>query len=388
MSRGRYCLMWTMLAHLAGFGLSYLYGAWLLPKIGSWLPEPLGFVHTSARWLYTLPLMLLPLPHPLQVAFFHNAGLTWLAMAVLFHLGYLVSYLSRRARCKDLGKPYVGGEYWGIVQRRFEEYAEAIKRWKPAFSLKTPTWRYYKRQTSKQPDLFWRGRTLVIEKELLRRERLHELRPFLARELMFYNSEDVAFKDMLAFYPDRLSRWLILWHLLGCGILLPAMVTKWFLWPRYWQQRTLVADAFASLLWQGYLLYQQLNGQMKQYERQAVTQRLAELEQWLREYGQTNVRYRSGLSDTSGPDAQGFNVPADQVLLLRLQCEQQLADLYQRLAQLKQYEHEVLSVHPLLEERREQLAALLSHEQTWLEQRDLAAPAPSMQGPMLPQAPR
>ena len=95
---------------MVGFGLSYLYGAWLLPMIGMLLPTRLNVVRTVARWLYTRPLVLLPWPHPIQAAFSHNAGLTWLAMAVLFHLAYLLRYFQRRTYSKDLGKPYAGGK--------------------------------------------------------------------------------------------------------------------------------------------------------------------------------------------------------------------------------------------------------------------------------------
>ena len=150
----------------------------------------------------------------------------------------------------------------------------------------------------------------------------------------------------------------------------------------------LVADAFASLLWQGYLLYNQLDGQMKRYEQRVVTQRIAELEQLLRSHEQAKTGYRPIFSDVFNPVAQDFKSQDEQSLFMGLQWEQQLVHLRQQQAQLQQYQQEVLSAHPLLEERREQLAALLGQEQIWLEQRGIALPAQEMQQPMLPEASR
>jgi hypothetical protein len=386
MSRGRYCMMWTALADLLGLGLSYLYGALLAAWVGSWLPAPLGFVRIAAGGLYTHLVIMLPLPHPLQGVLLHNAGLTWLVVAVQFRLAYLVGYLYRRAASKDLGKPFPGapgGEYWGIVQRRFDEYREAVKRWSPAFPLRTPTWCYYKRQGSGQPDLFWRGRKLVIEKDLLRRERLHELRPYLARELMYYNSEDLAFKDVLAYYPDWLSWWLILWHLLGFCVLLPPMLTKWYIWPGYWERRTLVADAFACHLWQGHLLYYHIEMQVQQeerlkQERREVMRQITELENQIRAFEREDKTDDYSLSGFSSSDYHSYHNPSNQLYAASSQCYQQLQDLRRREAQLLEQEQQSLEIRPMLEERREQLVGMLRNEQNWLEEHGIPAYAPTI----------
>src|SRR5712691_2601573 len=191
MSRGRYLMLWTLLMHLAGLVLSYLYGEIIPVWIGGKLPGRVGFVRAVAFWLYSQPIVLLP--RFIQPTCLRHPGLAWLSLAVIIQLCYLLRYLRHRQKKRDLGVPYSGnpgGQYWEHIQSQFKDYRGASLRWKPGIALKTPAWYYYKRQESSQPDLFWRGRRLIIEKELLRADRVQDLAPMLARELMHYNCDD------------------------------------------------------------------------------------------------------------------------------------------------------------------------------------------------------
>ena len=293
-------MMWTIFADLAGLATSYGYGAILPAWVGSWLPEPL---RRDASWLYERLVALLPLPPGLQSALLRSAGLSWLTIAMLFHLVYPVWYLSRRYLSKDLARPHAGtpgDHYWEAVQHRFRDYREALERWEPKFELRTPTWRYYKRLQTSQPDMVWRGRTLVIEKSLLEPDRLQELAPYLARELMYYNCEDVAFRGILNSYPDRLTWWLILWNVLGFYVCSPVILAKTFLWPSYWKERVKVADEFAYALGQGGLLHFHIDMQVRQkealqLERREIAREIARLEQQSQVF-QNQARSGTGAS--------------------------------------------------------------------------------------------
>jgi hypothetical protein len=381
MSRGRYLMLWTILVHLAGLALSYLYGETIPAWIERKLPGRAGFVHHIAFWLYSRPITLLP--RSVQPAFLHHPGLAWLSIAVFIQLCYLLRYLRHRAEKRDLGAPYPGnpgGQYWEHVQRRFKDYREAALRWKRGFALKTPAWYYYKRQESSQPDLFWRGRRLIIEKELLGADRVQELAPMLARELMYYNCDDALFRDILAYYPDRFTRWQLLLHLLGLCIFLPVMFMQRFFWHDYWAKRVLVADKFAYCLGQGHLLYFHIKSALKQeeqikQERREGTRKIQELEERKRALG-------GNFSLSFSSQSYSYGSPGSSNLDPR-QLDHQLSQLRQQEQQLLQLEQQAFEVYPMPEQRREQLAALLRTEWAWMEQRGIV---PSVQVTSLPPA--
>src|SRR3981081_1323199 len=108
-------------------------------------------------------------------------------------------------------------------------------------------------QDSTQPDIYWQGRILVIERGMFAPDRREELAIALARELMYYNSDDIWVKAILFYYP---SGWLLPMFLSGLCILLPAVLIKEIVWSSHWEKRTLVADRFAYLIFQGLLLFQ------------------------------------------------------------------------------------------------------------------------------------
>jgi hypothetical protein len=361
-------MLCTVFLHVAGLALSFLYGEIIVAGIGGKLVDLAGlgisivFRHNSFPYGR--------LPYPMLHTFLDHSGLIWLCLALVIQFGYLPRYLRRQMKKRDLGTSYVGnpgGQYCENIQRRFKDYRQATLRWKPKFALRTPTWYYYKRQESSQPGLFWRGHKLVIEKDLLKAEHAQELAPLLARELMYYNCDDATFKSILAYYPDHFSRWQIVLHLLGLCYFLPVMCMLWFVWPRYWEQRILVADKFAYYLGQGHLLYLyiqmhlQLEEQDKQ-KRREITREIQKLKKQMRAQEDNNSfpRHSYGNTDSSNGDSK--------------QLARQLEHLQRWEQHLLKREQQAFEVHPMLEQRREQLVALLGTEQTWMEQHGIAPP--------------
>ena len=98
MSKGRYRMMWTILAELMGYVLSYVYGLIVPAWFGSWLPKPLSI---GTLRLYEHFIALLSLPRFLQLAFLSNTGSIWLTIAILFRLVYLLQYVRSRAQSKE-----------------------------------------------------------------------------------------------------------------------------------------------------------------------------------------------------------------------------------------------------------------------------------------------
>jgi hypothetical protein len=363
-------MLCTVLLHVAGLALSFLYGEIIVAWIGGKLVDWAGFVSSILFRLNSRPFV--RLPHAMLHTFLDHLGLIWLCLALFIQLGYLLRYLRRRMKKRHLGTSYAGnpgGQYWENIQRRFKDYQQAILRWEPKFALRTPTWYYYKRQESSQPGLFWRGHKLVIEKDLLKAEHAQELAPLLARELMYYNCDDVTFKGILAYYPDHFSRWQMVLHLLGLCYFLPVMFMLWFFWPSYWEKRILIADKFAYYLGQGHLLYLhiqvalQLEEQDKQ-KRREITREIQKLKEQMRAQEDDNsfgfTLHSNGYTDSSNGDSK--------------RLARQLEYLQQWEQHLLKREQQAFEMHPMLEQRREQLVALLGTEQTWMEQHGIAPP--------------
>ncbi len=376
MSQGRYRMMWTILADIAGLALSFFYGMYIPVWIGQLLPEQLNMLPQIVSWLYTL--LLMPLTHwPTLHAAFQNPGLTWLVIAILFRVCYLLHYLQRRAKADDLTRPYVGepgDQYYEIFKHRLKEYNGAIQRWKPTFALRIPTWCYYTRVQSDQPDLFWRGRTLVIEKSLFTVDRRQELRAYLARELMYYTCEDVAFRDILEYYPKKPS---FLLNVTGLCIFWPVTFSNRLLWPTYWKERLLIADDFAYGLGQGYALYALLEAQATQddalsQERGQLAREIARLEVQLGIF-----QKKASIKDWTLPhdDQQSTSsrnarnaVTENAETRFRLRWNQNILyieELKHRDKELEAQEQRARKIRPLLDERIGQLRARVGTEQRW-----------------------
>ncbi len=382
MSKGRYRLMWTILADLLSLSLSGVYGALAIPWIGSWMWHP---AKDAAIWLYDHFFLLVPLPVSFRATYLHNTTLAWLTFALLFRLYYLLRWLWQRSRSRDLAIPHGGapGEpYYEAVRRCFTCYREAFVRWEPKIALRLPTWRYYKRLTTDQPDVFWRGRTLVVEKSLLEPDRRPELGPILARELMYYNSEDVAFQDILAYYSHA-SGWQFWWNVLGLYISLPIILVSDLAWSRYWEKRVKVADEFAFAVGQGVPLYFQIEAKLQQEEalkqsRLELARELAPLEARWKVYQDRAASQNWTLLPGEDLDARQFSsadASTRYTYFVRKwdELKQQIAEVRQRDAALEQEEAKLHEVRPMLEERRGLLAARLLTEQAWLKQQGITS---------------
>lgn len=382
MSKGRYRLMWTFLADLLSLSLSGVYGAVVIPWVGSWMWHP---AKAAAIWLYDHFFLLVPLPDSLRATYLHNTTLAWLTFALLFRLYYLLRWLWQRSRSRDLAVPHGGapGEpYYEAVRRYVTSYQEALARWEPKISLNLPTWRYYKRLATDQPDIFWRGRTLVLEKSLLEPDRRSELGPILARELMSYNSEDVAFQDILACYSHG-SGWQLLWNLLGLYVSFPILLVSDLLWSGYWEDRVKVADEFAFAVGQGVPLYFQIEGKLQQEEalkqtRRELARELAPLEARSQAYQDRAASRNWTLPPGEDLDARQFSsgdADTRYTYFMRKwgELKQQITAVKLRDAALEQEEAKLREVRPMLEERRGLLAARLLTEQAWLERQGITS---------------
>ena len=89
--------------------------------------------------------------------------------------------------------------------------------------------------------------------------------------------------DILASYPDHLTRKLVLWNLLGLYVCFPVILAKSLLWPSYWTERVKVADEYAYALGQGHLLHYHIDMQIRQeealqQERNGIAREIAQLE--------------------------------------------------------------------------------------------------------------
>lgn len=383
MSTGRYRLLWAFLADLTGLLLSFFYGMFIPDWIGSLLPHQVRMLRYAVEWLYAFLLTPLSILPPLHTAFLQNAGWTWLTLAILLRLSFFLRYLHRRSQSDDLARPFAGNpgdQYYEMVKRRYKEYKGSIQRWDPPFALRTPTWCYYTRWQSEQPDLFWRGRTLVIEKSLLAPDRLHELRPYLARELMYYNCEDVAFMDILASYPKSS----ILLNVTGLCILFPVALINSLLWPKYWQGRTLVADDFAYGLGQGYALYVLLDTQAKQddaliQQRRGIVREIAQLGMQLDMFQKKAAIKDWNLSNTpriyyGGPRNLKEKDVAAQFRLLWDQAILTMEELKKREMSLELQVQKAHKTRPFLDERIGQLRARVGTEQRWKARQGILPP--------------
>jgi hypothetical protein len=273
---GRFLVMCTLLADALGLFASYAAGVCLFPALGSILPGWLSWLRDLCIHLYQAPLLwmslILHMPSAVPLALLRDPGLTWSIAYLGAHLWYLARHLLRRYRETDLARPHPGapgGRRWETVQRRYQDYREALQRFRPAIPLKTPpTFRFFTRKPNRdtRSELEWWGYVLVIDQALLSPERQQELAPGLAHQLAYYNSEDLWFRGFLDCYPDRFS-----WLQCACGIFLwlPTLL-KVCVWPTvYWRGRVLAADRFASYCGQGYLLYRQLRTQGEAEERRS-----------------------------------------------------------------------------------------------------------------------
>ncbi len=273
---GRFLVMCTLLADALGLGASYAAGAYLFPALGSILPGWLAWLRDLCIYLYRGPWMLMSLipymPRAAPLTLLRSPGLTWGLAYLGVHFWYLARHVFRRYREADLARPQPGspgGRRWETVQRRYQDYREALERFRPAITLRAPaTFRFFTRMSERdvRSQLGWRGRVLVIDQALLSPERQQELAPGLAHELAYYNCEDLWFRCFLDCYPDTFS-----WGQCASGLFLwlPTLL-KLCVWPTvYWRRRVLVADRFAYYCGQGYLLYRQMRAQGEAEERRS-----------------------------------------------------------------------------------------------------------------------
>jgi hypothetical protein len=138
------------------------------------------------------------------------------------------------------------------------------------------------------------------------------------------------------------------------------MFMLWYFWPLYWEQRILVADKSAYYLGQGYLLDLCIKMQLQQEEQEKQKRREITREiHKVQEQKRARENYY-GFPSSSNEDSK--------------QLDHKLESLQQWEQYFLQQEQQALEVHPMVEQRREQLVALLGIEQTWMEQHGIVPP--------------
>jgi len=247
---------------LGGY-LSYYYGASFLPWLFIVVPQFLWpvFLWLISRPVWFLVSLALPALPPSFIPFFQHpvwpsVGLAWVGLFLLTHGYYAIKHLIWRYNNTYWGAPQAGNpgeQKWELIQRRWQDYDEASKRFYQQIEIQFPLVRYTIERSA--PRVEWRGRLLLIREDALHPTEVQELAPELAYQLATYNSHDWLFRDILDYYPNETT----LFHALtGIGIWLPALI-KECLWPLlHWRKRVFVADKLTWVLGQGQAQYNRL----------------------------------------------------------------------------------------------------------------------------------
>jgi hypothetical protein len=224
--------------------------------------------------------------------------------------------------------------------------------------------------------MFWRGRMLVIEHDLLTPERVQDLAWQLARQLAHYNSHDVDLMDVLNYYPDKFSWWQFVLSLTGLCFFLPVILFRWIVLESYWEQRTLVIDRFAYELGQGHAIYYQIQSQLNQQGRLAEDR--LELRKQMNKLRQEKTKVEQDKRLTVYDEQKGTWLTRSQEIdgeLQTLESRHQQMLLQEELAR-------ITIPRPMYEHRLEQLAALLNTEISAVEH--LGVPPASSVVPLFP----
>jgi hypothetical protein len=206
---------------------------------------------------------------------------------------------------------------------------------------------------------------------------------------MYYQCEDVAFRDILAYYELSTVGCQQFWcNVFGLYFSWPMRWINALIWPEYWDDRVEVADEFCFGAGQGHLLYAQIDAQIQQEEalkaeRGALAREIARLQEYSDvfqsrasiqdwtvpgedrpefEYRSSNEGYPLGFGDDG---YHHFVKKWDEV-------KQHSDSLKRRDSRLEKQEVHFRVMHPMLEERRGLLAAHLGSERTWMEQQGIA----------------
>jgi len=145
-----------------------------------------------------------------------------------------------------------------LVERCYEEYRKALKRYDPPPipELKTPP-NFYYRSGNKLEWLHTKeGLFPILPQELLTPQSMHLLLPLLAQHLAWYNNNDFGLRSAWSSFPDRFESFLPAWVLAITGnfLWLPILCKDRRSWESWLIRQVYRADAFAVCVGQGFAL--------------------------------------------------------------------------------------------------------------------------------------
>lgn len=261
---GRFFVVSMRWASVLGAVFSFFFGSSIVPRLMAlaiW-----GVRHVP--WSPTSPGSF-PNPFPL---FFHPnmiLGLIWLIYYIVAYIWSIFRLLRGkfaryRSLCRStLQKPILsqgwpGEQKWELVERCYQQYREALKRYSPQpLQLKTPPGFYYRKGNR----LEWEGMIPILPEELLTPEWIHLLLPSLAHHLAYYHSPDWKLQTEWECYPSHSPWWLAM---TGNFLWLPVLDKRLAHWEEWQARRVHDADTFAHYLGEG----QSLEHQLRRWHRE------------------------------------------------------------------------------------------------------------------------
>jgi len=262
---GRLMVLSLRWANIFGAGLSFHFGSSIVP----WLMALFAWGVRHIPWSGNPPG---PFPSPVLFIFHPNmnVGLIWLNYYIIAYTWSMLRLWHGKTKLKlspfalfrtayqttsqvsRLSQGWPGEQKWELVERCYQKYREALKRYSPQpVQLKTPAGFYY----GKGNELVWDGKILILPEELLTPERIHLLLPILAHHLAYYHSPDRKLQAEWETSPSHSPRWMIL---TGNFLWLPVLVKRLAHWEQWQARRVHDADTFAHYLGEGESLEHQL----------------------------------------------------------------------------------------------------------------------------------
>jgi hypothetical protein len=170
-----------------------------------------------------------------------------------------------------LSPVYPGEQKHQLVERCYEEYRKALKRYDPPpiAEMKTPPTFFYRTGNKLEWQRTKEGLFPILPEELLTPQNIHWLLPLLAHHLAWYNNNDFNLRSTWDGFPKDFASFLPAWILLITGnfLWLPVLFKNRQRWGSWLIQRVYHADKFAVGLGQGPALEHMLrsfNEELKQ----------------------------------------------------------------------------------------------------------------------------
>ncbi len=129
---------------------------------------------------------------------------------------HILTFLSK---LPALSPAFPGEQKHQLVERCYEEYRKALKRFDPPsiLELKTPPTFFYRTDEKLEWLFTAEGPLLVLPEELLTPQNIHLLLPPLAHHLAWYNNDALDLASIWDGYPEDVESFLPAWVMLITG---------------------------------------------------------------------------------------------------------------------------------------------------------------------------